>query len=71
MKNYLREKVSVALAALQYGGIAKLTFEKPRLEAHGDLTTNIALLLAKAVGKNPRVVAQEIVASLKVEPEYV
>lgn len=71
MKNYLTEKVSAALEALHYSGTVPLTFEKPRLEAHGDLTTNVALLLAKAVGKNPRAVAQEIVASLKVEPEYV
>lgn len=71
MKNYLTEKVSAALEALHYSGTVPLTFEKPRLEAHGDLTTNVALLLAKALGKNPRAVAQEIVASLKVEPEYV
>jgi arginyl-tRNA synthetase len=71
MKRYLTEKVSAALAALNYAESAKLTFEKPRVEAHGDLTTNIAMLLAKALGKNPRAIAQELVKALAVEPEFV
>jgi arginyl-tRNA synthetase len=71
MKRYLNEKVSAALASLNWLGSAKLTFEKPRVEAHGDLTTNVAMVLAKSLGKNPRTVAQEIVSALTVEPEYV
>ena len=71
MKRYLAGKFTEALQSLNYGDAAKLTFEKPRVEAHGDLTTNIAMLLAKTAGKNPRAVAQEIVGALKVEPEYV
>jgi arginyl-tRNA synthetase len=71
MKKYLTEKVTAALASLNYLNGAKLTFEKPKLEAHGDMTTNVAMMLAKSVGKNPRTVAQEIVAALKLEPEYV
>ena len=71
MKHYLTEKVSAALESLHYAHAAKLTFEKPRDEAHGDLTTNVAMLLAKTLGKNPRAIAQEIIAALKVEPEFV
>jgi arginyl-tRNA synthetase len=71
MKSYLTEKVGAALQALKYDGGIRLTFEKPRVEAHGDITTNIALLLAKSAGKNPRAVAQEIVAILKTDPEFV
>jgi arginyl-tRNA synthetase len=71
MKKYLTEKVSAALASLHVVEAAKLTFEKPRVEAHGDLTTNIAMLLAKSLGKNPRALAQEIVAALAVDPAYV
>jgi arginyl-tRNA synthetase len=71
MKHYLSEKITAALASLNYAHAAKLTFEKPRVEAHGDLTTNIAMLLAKTLGKNPRAIAQEITAALKVEPEFV
>jgi len=71
MKKYLSEKVGAALKSLSYSGIAKLTFEKPKDEAHGDITTNIAMLLAKAIKKNPRAVAQEIIGKLEVEPKYV
>jgi len=71
MKRYLTEKVSAALASMNLLGSAKLTFEKPRDEAHGDLTTNVAMVLAKSLGKNPRAVAQEIVTALRVEPEFV
>ncbi len=71
MKHYLTEKVAAALESLHYSGADRLTFDKPRDEAHGDLTTNIAMLLAKSLGKNPRAIAQEIIAALKVEPEFV
>ena len=71
MKKYLSTKVSAALVSLQYCDMAKLTFEKPRQESHGDLTTNIAMSLAKAVGKNPRALAQEIVGALKLESDLV
>ena len=71
MKKYLTEKVEAALTSLSYGGIAKLTFDKPKEEAHGDITTNIAMLLAKSLKKNPRIVAQEIIGKLEVEQNYV
>jgi arginyl-tRNA synthetase len=71
MRSYLTEKVGEALRALGYNGGVRLTFEKPRVEAHGDITTNIALLLAKSAGKSPRAVAQGIVDALKTDPELV
>lgn len=71
MKNYLAEKVGKALETLSYNGIAKLTFEKPKDESHGDITTNIAMLLAKSTKKNPRTVAQEIVGKFNIDPRYI
>ncbi len=71
MKKYLTEKVNVVLKSLLYSDLAKLTFEKPKDEAHGDITTNIAMLLAKLVKKNPRTVAQEIINKLEVEQKYI
>ncbi|MBI5464712.1 MAG: arginine--tRNA ligase [Ignavibacteriales bacterium] len=64
MKAYLTEKVNAALRSLGYAENAKLAFEQPKLETHGDLTTNVAMTLAKSVGKNPRTIAQEIVGAL-------
>jgi arginyl-tRNA synthetase len=71
MKNYLTEKVGEVLLLLSYEGLVKLTFEKPKDETHGDLTTNVAMLLAKSVKKNPRAVAQEITGKLDLDPKYV
>jgi arginyl-tRNA synthetase len=71
MKKYLAEKVSAALEALSYGGKAKLTFDRPKDQTHGDMTTNIAMLLAKSEKKNPRSVAQEIMSKFEVDTKYI
>src|SRR5512137_1688539 len=71
MKKYLKEKVGAAIHALSYDGLVPLTFEKPKDESHGDVTTNIAMLLAKSAKKNPRAVAQEIVSNLGIDPNFI
>ncbi|RPI06707.1 MAG: arginine--tRNA ligase [Ignavibacteriae bacterium] len=72
MKKYLAEKVGAALVTLSYDTTTTpLVFDKPKDEAHGDITTNIAMLLAKAVKKNPRLVGQEIVGRLEIDPKFV
>jgi arginyl-tRNA synthetase len=38
--------------------------ERPRDEGHGDLATNLAMLIAKRRKTNPRMVAEELVAAL-------
>lgn len=71
MKEYLTGLFVNALRAINAPGSVKLTFEKPKQEEHGDLTTNVAMSLAKSLGKNPRALAQEIVVNLKVSSEFV
>lgn len=39
-------------------------FERPQNEAHGDLATNVAMTLAKSLGKPPRKIAEELVSRL-------
>jgi len=39
----------------------KMTVERTRDPRHGDFTTNIAMRLAKSVGRNPREIAQTII----------
>ncbi len=39
--------------------------ERPRQEGHGDWATNVAMQLAKPLGKNPRELAQQIVSALE------
>ncbi len=71
MKKYLEQKIRDALASLSFGSEVRITFERPRQKDHGDLTTNIAMLLAKSAGKNPRALAQEITGALRLDPDTV
>jgi arginyl-tRNA synthetase len=50
---------------------APFVLERPRDEGHGDLATNLALLIAKTRRSNPRPVAEEVVRSLAFEPGVV
>lgn len=43
----------------------KLVISEPKDAAHGDLSTNVAMLLAKKAGKPPKQLAEEICAKLK------
>lgn len=43
--------------------------ERPKVAAHGDLACNVAMQLAKPARRNPRELAQEIVAALLAQPE--
>jgi len=71
MISYLEDQIKKALAVLKYGDGINPTFDQPNLEEHGDLTTNIAMVLAKALGKKPRALAEEIVHALKLDPARV
>ncbi|MEB0138961.1 MULTISPECIES: arginine--tRNA ligase [unclassified Undibacterium] len=44
---------------------ANVLLERPRDAAHGDIACNIAMQIAKPLRKNPREIAQQIVASLE------
>ncbi|MFT5571804.1 MAG: arginyl-tRNA synthetase [Cryomorphaceae bacterium] len=45
-----------------------LLFERTRQKEHGDFATNVAMTLAKAAGRNPRELAELIVAALPNDP---
>lgn len=45
--------------------------EIPRNEGYGDLSSNIAMQLAKPLKNAPVKIAQEIVSRIKLEPEYI
>ncbi len=67
-KEYLKEKVENALKKMgvQLDGI-QLVFDKPKNEEFGDFATNIAMLIGKKLGRNPREIANEIVSNLEFE----
>jgi arginyl-tRNA synthetase len=64
-------EVVKAVEALQTEGklpmaldVSKLAAEPPRDLSHGDIATNVAMVLAKPAGLNPRSVAELVVAKL-------
>ncbi|MGB7480028.1 MAG: arginine--tRNA ligase, partial [Burkholderiaceae bacterium] len=48
-----------------------VTLERPRDPAHGDVACNIAMQLAKPLKKNPRELAQVLVAAVLADPARV
>jgi arginyl-tRNA synthetase len=46
------------------GGAVSVQLERPRNPDHGDLSTNLALILAKRVGQKPQSLAQDIINRL-------
>jgi arginyl-tRNA synthetase len=62
-------KVLQALALAEKDGMAldlsRIAVEPPRDPAHGDLACNVAMVLAKPLGQNPRELAERIAAKLR------
>jgi arginyl-tRNA synthetase len=71
MKEYLREQFRASLRLLGIPSDIGITFEQPRQAHHGDLTTNVAMVAAKALKKNPRQLATELRATLQLDPSLV
>ena len=71
MRSYLRERITAALRQLGITPPAPVSFEVPRQAGHGDLTTNIALLTAKAAGRKPRDLAAEILTRAALDQSLV
>ncbi|KFC69983.1 Arginine--tRNA ligase [Devosia sp. LC5] len=66
-------RVSNALSVLypQVGAdlLARIVVEPPRDSAHGDLSTNAAMVVAKPLGKNPREVATTLAEHFGKDPD--
>jgi len=66
IKEHIQEAISSSLAGLD----VKIGLENPRNPEHGDLSTNIAFLLAKRLKSSPRKIAEEICRAFKVDSDY-
>ncbi len=49
--------------------LARVVVEPPRDPAHGDLSTNAAMVVAKPMGRNPRDVANALAAHFSADPD--
>ena len=63
IREQIAERVSAALAALGLP-VAGVIVEYIEDAAHGDITTNAAMVVAKAGGKAPRALAEDLLAAL-------
>ena len=69
-KQQIIDLFQVALAPLVAGSDVEpvVTLERPRDASHGDIACNIAMQLSKALKKNPRELAQALVAAILADP---
>ncbi len=54
-----------------YEDDVEIALEKPRDRGHGDLSTNLALALAKRLGRKPRELAGELAAALAIDRDEI
>ncbi len=64
MQQYIEPQFRAALAALGVDHASPIQFSVPRQDGHGHLATNLAMVLAKGLGKQPRAFAEAIVGAL-------
>lgn len=65
MTKHLQQAVTTALQHLGIEYTDPIVFDHPNEISHGDVSTNIAMILAKKEQKNPRDLAESIVTQLK------
>jgi arginyl-tRNA synthetase len=71
LKEYLYNLFKKASDKLECLKEIDLIFDTPKIEAHGDLSSNAALLLTKKLKKKPREIAEEIINSLEINPHVI
>lgn len=71
MREYLKQLFLSLSKELTYLKEIEITFEIPKDETHGDLSTNAALLLSKILKKNPRQTAEEIKNNIKINTDII
>ncbi len=71
MKKYLNKIFKQASHKLSYLGEIELVFDTPKMEAHGDLSTNAAMILSKRLKENPREIAVEIISNLSIDESVI
>lgn len=70
IKQQLLDGLSAGLAELAPGAGARAVFESPKVAAHGDFATTVAMQLAKPLKLNPRQLAERLRDLLAAQPVY-
>lgn len=64
MEEQIRKAITEALAQMGVTGDTVFVVERPAVAEHGDYATNVALVVAKQLGRNPRELADELARAL-------
>jgi arginyl-tRNA synthetase len=67
IKEELLAWLAAGLRSVSIDNVAP-ALDRPKLLAHGDYATNVAMQCAKAVGTNPRAFAEKLIAALPASP---
>jgi arginyl-tRNA synthetase len=65
MKQHVVGLIRQALAALSYPAPEFIQCDYPKIEEHGDVSTNVAMLLTKELKQPPRKIAESIAATVR------
>ena len=68
-QNTLISCIQAAVTAVLPDAAPAILLERPKVAAHGDLATNVAMQLAKPAKRNPRELAEAILAVLMEDPQ--
>jgi len=71
LKNYLYTIFNKLSDKLDYLKNVDFIFTIPNQQAHGDYSTNVAMLLTKVLKKNPRDIANEIISNLEYDKSVI
>ena len=70
MSDALRAELARVASRLGADGV-EFVLERPRDAGHGDLATNLAMVLARRERANPRKTAERVLAELQLAPDFV
>jgi len=68
---FISEMFNEALKKIGVNGEIALSFEIPKIAEHGDLSTNIAMKLAKVLKKSPQKIAKDIISNIEYNKELI
>jgi arginyl-tRNA synthetase len=71
LKEYLQKIFNEASQQLAYLAEIELTLDTPKIDTHGDLSSNAAMILSKKLKRNPREIATEILSNLTIDSKII
>ena len=72
MKSYIKLLIDNALSTFtEITEAPEYIIEQPKDASHGDLSTNVAMLLSRMLKKNPRQIAQDFITRFEINADYI